>query len=90
MNKKQGSDMALEAAVDMISGAATALMYTDDEINEVFEPDSAKEFIDLRNRVLKDLGLGGSCNEGYSFNAGSSVSMLAAEEGAGYDATPME
>ena len=84
MNKKQGSDMALEAAIDMISGAATALMYTDDEINEVFEPDSAKEFIGLRNRVLKDLDLGGSCNEGYSFDAGCSVSMLAAEEGAGY------
>ena len=82
--------MALEAAVDMISGAATALMYTDDEINEVFEPDSAKEFIDLRNRVLKDLDLGASCNEGYSFDAGCSASMLAAEEGTGYAAHSKE
>ena len=82
--------MALEAAIDMISGAATALMYTDDEINEVFEPDSAKEFIGLRNRVLKDLGLGGSCNEGYSFDAGCSVSMLAAEEDAAYAAPSRE
>ena len=90
MNKKQGSDMALEAAIDMISGAATALMYTDDEINEVFEPDSAKEFIDLRNRVLKDLDLGASCSEGYSPNAGSSTSMLAAEEGTGYAAHSKE
>lgn len=90
MNKKQSSGMALEAAVDMISGAATALMYTDDEINEVFEPDSAKEFIGLRNRVLKDLDLGGSCNEGYSPNAGSSASMLAAEEGTGYAAPSKE
>ena len=86
MDKKQGSERAREVAVELISGAAAALTYTDDEINDVFEPESAKEFIDLRNRVLESLGIDGSAKNGYAFAADSCSSMLAAEDVSGYTA----
>lgn len=44
-----------EVYYDMLRGATMALAYTDEEIREMFEEPDAQEFIDQRNKVLKEL-----------------------------------
>lgn len=55
IDKKQERESVKDVCVDMLSGAATALTYTDEEIRGTLPPEEAQEFIDLRDRVFAKL-----------------------------------
>lgn len=70
-------------AAEIIEGAATALAYTDKEILDTLPPSEAKEFIELRNKVMT--GIGAEKKE-YSIGYRDDEEMsLAAEDNAEYE-----
>ncbi len=52
--KKQKTRTGQDIAVEILSGAATAFIYTDEEIRNTLPPDQAEEFIAQRNRVIEE------------------------------------
>lgn len=76
-NKRDGS----EIASDILSGAVTALSYTDEEILATLPPEEAKEFIELRNKVLAEI----DDNSDYSHDSNDNSTLLAAEEETPYE-----
>ena len=44
----------IEIGVEMMTGAAAALLYSDDEIRDVFSKEDADEFIELRRQARKN------------------------------------
>lgn len=79
-NKSQKKISSIDMGVDIVSGAAAALMYTEEEIRDVFSPEDAEEFLALRKKAMKQFApksyeLGGEENDTCS---------MAAEDGADY------
>lgn len=79
-NKSQKKISSIDMGVDIVSGAAAALMYTEEEIRDVFSPEDAEEFLALRKKAMKQFApkgyeLGGEDNDTCS---------MAAEDGADY------
>ncbi len=68
-------------AAEIIGGAMTALSYTNEEILDTLPPDEAKEFIELRNKVLT---VGSAEKKEYSIGSDEEIS-LAAEDDAEYE-----
>lgn len=54
-DKKQNRPSGSEIAADILKGATEALSYTDEEILATLPHDEAREFIELRNRVLGEM-----------------------------------
>ena len=59
-----------EIAIDMVSGVAAALTYSNEEIYDTFSAEDAEEFIQLREEVkqnmehrLPDINIGYSCDD---------------------------
>ena len=77
--KNQKTRPAKDIAIDILSGAATALAYTDEEIYSTLPLNEAKEFIELRNRVIAD-----EVEKGYSMSE-EIENMLAAEKKSRYN-----
>ncbi len=79
-NKSQKKISSIDMGVDIVSGAAAALMYTEEEIRDVFSPEDAEEFLALRKKAMKQFApksyeLGGEDN---------GTCSMAAEDGADY------
>ncbi|MBQ3243575.1 MAG: hypothetical protein IJB01_03115 [Bacteroidaceae bacterium] len=55
--KKQRKLSDRDVYIEMLSGAATALTYTDKEIRDTFLPEDAQEFIDLRDKIFAELDI---------------------------------
>ena len=82
IKKKQEKQSGRDICVEILSGAATALTYTDEEIRDTLPPEDAQEFIALRNRTLASLE-NDSHLYGISPDEESTLTM-AAEEDAPY------
>ena len=52
--KKSSETSRIDIGVEMMTGAAAALLYTDEEIREVFSKEDADEFIELRRQARKN------------------------------------
>ena len=44
----------VDVGVEMMSGAAAAMLYSDEEIREIFSKEDADEFIELRRQARKN------------------------------------
>ena len=53
-NKSNNEASKVDIGVDMVTGAAAALLYSDEEIREVFSKEDADEFIELRRQARKN------------------------------------
>ena len=81
--KKQRKLTDPDVYIDMISGAAAALTYTDREIRDTFSPEEAQEFIDLRDKVFAELDID-KRKYGIVFDDEEESTPQAAEEEAPY------
>ena len=52
--KSRDPEFGVNIGVDIVSGAAAAMMYTEEEIRDVFSPEDAEEFLELRREVAKN------------------------------------
>lgn len=83
--KKQRKLSDRDVYIEMLSGAATALTYTDKEIRDTFLPEDAQEFIDLRDKIFAELDID-KRKYGLASDEDSSDDLpLAAEEEATYE-----
>lgn len=79
IKKKQEKQSGRDICVEILSGAATALTYTDEEIRDILPPEDAQEFIALRNRTLASLE-NDSHTYGISPDEESTLTMAAEED----------
>lgn len=80
IEKKQEKQSGRDICVEMLSGAAAALAYTDEEIRDTLPPVDAQEFIDLRGRTLASLE-----NDSHTYGPDEESTLtMAAEEDAPY------
>lgn len=80
IKKKQEKQSGRDICVEILSGAATALTYTDEEIRDTLPPEDAQEFIALRNRTLASLE-----NDSHTYGPDEESTLtMAAEEEAPY------
>ena len=61
--------------VDMMTGASAALLYTDEEIRDIFSKEDADEFIELRRQARKNFA-----PEGYDVESNEEQLPMAAED----------
>lgn len=52
--KSRNPEHGVDIGVDIVSGAAAAMMYTEEEIRDVFSPEEAEEFLELRREVVRN------------------------------------
>ena len=69
----------IEIGVEMMTGAAAAMLYSDEEIREVFSKEDADEFIELRRQVKKNFA-----PKGYDTDSDDEQLPMAAEDGSDY------
>lgn len=79
IEKKQEKQSGKDICVEMLSGAAAALAFTDEEIRDTLPPVDAQEFIDLRGRTLASLE-NDSHTYGISPDEESTLTMAAEED----------
>ena len=70
MNKSKKSsneDSRVEIGVEMMTGAAAAMLYTDEEIRSVFSKEDADEFMEIRRQARENFAApkynAGDCDE---------------------------
>jgi hypothetical protein len=69
----------VDIGVEMMTGAAAAMLYSDEEIREVFSKEDADEFIELRRQVKKNFA-----PKGYDTDSDDEQLPMAAEDGSDY------
>ena len=65
----------VDVGVEMMSGAAAAMLYSDEEIREIFSKEDADEFIELRRQVRKNFA-----PKGYDVEEEEQLPMAAEDE----------
>lgn len=78
-NKSSKEESKVEIGVDMVTGAAAALLYSDEEIREVFSKEDADEFIELRKQARKNFA-----TPKYEIGNNDELLPMAAEDESGY------
>ncbi len=78
-NKSSKEESKVEIGVDMVTGAAAALLYSDEEIREVFSKEDADEFIELRKQARKNFA-----TSKYEIGNNDEQLPMAAEDESGY------
>lgn len=53
-NKSSSKASKIEIGVEMMTGAAAAMLYSEEEIRSVFSKEDADEFIELRRQVREN------------------------------------
>ena len=79
-NKNSREASKVEIGVDMMTGAAAAMLYSDDEIRDVFSKEDAEEFIELRRQARENFAPPKSYDLGYN----DEQVPMAAEDEIGY------
>jgi hypothetical protein len=69
----------VEIEIDMITGTAAAMLYSDEEIRDVFSKEDADEFIELRRQVREKY-----TPKEYELGNNDEELPMAAEEESGY------
>lgn len=79
-SEKSSKDTSkVDIGVDMMTGAAAAMLYSDEEIREVFSKEDADEFIELRRQVRENFA-----PQKYDLGNNDEELPMAAEEESGY------
>ena len=78
-NKSSREASKVEIGVDMMTGAAAAMLYSDDEIRDVFSKEDAEEFIELRRQARENFA-----PPKYKLGNNDEELPMAAEEGSDY------
>ena len=65
----------VDIGVEMMTGAAAAMLYSDEEIREIFSKEDADEFIELRRQVKKNFA-----PKGYDIDSDDGQLPMAAED----------
>lgn len=65
----------VDVGVEMMSGAAAAMLYSDEEIREIFSKEDADEFIELRRQARKNFA-----PKGYDVEEEEQMPMAAEDE----------
>lgn len=65
----------VDVGVEMMSGAAAAMLYSDEEIREIFSKEDADEFIELRRQARKNFA-----PKGYDVEEEEQLPMAAEDE----------
>lgn len=65
----------VDLGVEMMSGAAAAMLYSDEEIRDIFSKEDADEFIELRRQVRKNFA-----PKGYDVEEEEQLPMAAEDE----------
>ena len=82
MTKSKGSNRKaskIEIGVEMMTGAAAAMLYTEEEIRSVFSQEDADEFIELRRQARMNFAA-----LKYDTEGSDEVLPMAAEDESGY------
>lgn len=78
-NKSSKETSRIDIGVEMMTGAAAALLYSDDEIRSVFSKEDADEFIELRRQVRENYS-----TQKYNTDSDDEQLPMAAEDGSDY------
>ena len=78
-NKSNNEASKVDIGVDMVTGAAAALLYSDEEIREVFSKEDADEFIELCRQARKNFA-----TPKYEIGNNDEQLPMAAEDESGY------
>lgn len=65
----------VDVGVEMMSGAAAAMLYSDEEIRDIFSKEDADEFIELRRQARKNFA-----PKGYDVEEEEQMPMAAEDE----------
>ena len=79
LNKSSRKTSKVDIGVEMMTGAAAALLYSDEEIRSVFSKEDADEFIELRRQVREKY-----TPKEYELGNNDEELPMAAEEESGY------
>ena len=74
-DKSSKETSKVDIGVEMMTGAAAALLYTDEEIRDIFSKEDADEFIELRRQARKNFA-----PEGYDAGSDDEQLPMAAED----------
>ena len=80
MTKSKGSNRKaskIEIGVEMMTGAAAAMLYSDEEIRDIFSKEDADEFIELRQQARRNF----AAPKYDSDNSDEELQMAAENEG---------
>ena len=69
----------VDVGVEMVTGAAAAMLYSDEEIRDIFSKEDAEEFIELRRQARENFA-----PKGYNMEDDETQLPMAAEDGSGY------
>ena len=75
LNKSSRKTSKVDIGVEMMTGAAAALLYSDEEIRSVFSKEDADEFIELRRQARKNFA-----PKGYDVEEEEQLPMAAEDE----------
>ncbi len=69
----------VDVGVEMVTGAAAAMLYSDEEIHDIFSKEDAEEFIELRRQARENFA-----PKGYNIEDDETQMPMAAEGESGY------
>lgn len=69
----------VDVGVEMVTGAAAAMLYSDEEIRDIFSKEDAEEFIELRRQARENFA-----PKGYDMEDDETQLPMAAEDGSDY------
>ena len=78
-DKSSKETSKVDIGVDMMTGAAAALLYTDEEIRDIFSKEDADEFIELRRQARENFA-----PKGYDVEEDQTQLPMAAEDDSDY------
>jgi hypothetical protein len=78
-DKSRKKDSKVDVGVEMMTGAAAAMLYSDEEIRDIFSKEDADEFIELRRQARENFA-----PKGYDVEEDETQLPLAAEDDSDY------
>ena len=76
-NKSSRNTSKIDIGVEMMTGAAAAMLYSDEEIRDIFSKEDADEFIELRQQARRNF----AAPKYDSDNSDEELQMAAEDEG---------
>jgi hypothetical protein len=78
-NKSSRNTSKIDIGVEMMTGAAAAMLYSDEEIRDIFSKEDADEFIELRQQARRNFAA-----PKYDSDNSDEELQMAAEDEVGY------
>ena len=74
-DKSRKKDSKVDVGVEMMTGAAAAMLYSDEEIRDIFSKEDADEFIELRRQARENFA-----PKGYDVEEETQLPMAAEDD----------